>query len=167
MCFHPLANVAYIVCELSGRLLVCSRDPDTGSLAVQEDVDTLPPPGVSGKRDDDNDEGKKDPWSAAVVVHPTGRAVYVSDRNHDVVTTFRTSPNGSILSPACFVPSGGRMPRDLSVDPSGRWLLVANQDSDTITVYRLEEETLLPVLNSAKSFPCGTPSCICFRTLQT
>ena len=37
------------------------------------------------------------------------------------------------------VPSGGETPRDIAVDPSGRWLLAANQESNNVAAHRLDE----------------------------
>ena len=31
-----------------------------------------------------------------------------------------------------------RTPRPFAIDPSGRWLIAANQDSGTVVVFRLE-----------------------------
>jgi 6-phosphogluconolactonase len=40
-----------------------------------------------------------------------------------------------------IVPTGGKEPRNFTLDPSGHWLLAANQHSDTITVLRRDSET--------------------------
>jgi 6-phosphogluconolactonase len=39
------------------------------------------------------------------------------------------------------MPSGGRTPRNFALDPSGEWLLAANQDSDTIVAMRRDSRT--------------------------
>jgi 6-phosphogluconolactonase len=39
------------------------------------------------------------------------------------------------------IPSGGRTPRHFAIDPAGRWLLVANQDSNDITLFRIDRRS--------------------------
>jgi len=38
-------------------------------------------------------------------------------------------------------PSGGRTPRDFNIDPTGTFLLAANQDSDTVVTFRIDQAT--------------------------
>ena len=35
----------------------------------------------------------------------------------------------------------GRVPRGMGLDPTGQWLIVAHQKSDTVTVFRVEATT--------------------------
>jgi 6-phosphogluconolactonase len=39
------------------------------------------------------------------------------------------------------VPCGGDFPRGMGIDPSGRWLIVGNQNSRTITVFAINHRT--------------------------
>jgi 6-phosphogluconolactonase len=55
---------------------------------------------------------------------------------------------------------GGKVPRHLTLDPSGRWLLVANQASDNIAV--LGRDTWTGELAAGKSFPLSKPQCLVF-----
>jgi 6-phosphogluconolactonase len=59
------------------------------------------------------------------------------------------------------VPVHGRTPRDFTLDPTGRFLLVANQDSDNIVTFRLDLQTGLP-LEIAQSMAIPTPVCLQF-----
>ena len=38
-------------------------------------------------------------------------------------------------------PCGGEVPRGMDFDPFGRWLVVANQNSETVTVFDIESTT--------------------------
>jgi 6-phosphogluconolactonase len=55
---------------------------------------------------------------------------------------------------------GGKVPRHLTLDPSGRWLLVANQASDNIAV--LARDTQTGHLAAGKSVPLSKPQCLVF-----
>ncbi|RYD17689.1 MAG: hypothetical protein EOP88_25260 [Verrucomicrobiaceae bacterium] len=60
------------------------------------------------------------------------------------------------LTQTARVPSGGETPRDLCFSPSGKHLVVANQDSDRLTVFRVDHAagTLSEPL---QHFDIGTP----------
>ena len=59
--------------------------------------------------------------------------------------------------------SKGAVPRDFNIDPSGNFLLAANQDSDNIAVFRINSETGL-LTDTQYSFDVETPVSIEFRT---
>jgi 6-phosphogluconolactonase len=52
------------------------------------------------------------------------------------------------------------VPRHLALDPSGRWLLVANQATDNIAVLAREGKT--GKVGGGKSFPLSKPQCLVF-----
>ena len=56
-------------------------------------------------------------------------------------------------------PCGGKTPRNFAIDPTGSYALVGNQDSDLITVFRIEISGHLEKINEWKT---GSPVCIRF-----
>ena len=56
-------------------------------------------------------------------------------------------------------PTGGKEPRNFFIEPGGKWLLAENQNSDSIHVFAIEQETgaLMPTGDSIK---VGQPVCI-------
>jgi len=56
-------------------------------------------------------------------------------------------------------PTGGQTPRNFNLDPSGKWLIAANQRSDNIVVFRIENGSgkLTPTGDSVQA---GSPVCI-------
>ena len=42
------------------------------------------------------------------------------------------------LRPLGWEPSGGRTPRHIAIDPTGQYLLAANQDSDWVGVFSID-----------------------------
>ncbi len=144
LAFHPTMPFAYVVSELSTHLLVCDYDAETGGLTIVEELTTLP------------QDYNGTPAAAAVRVHPAGRAIYFSNRQHNSVTTFSIDGTGSLKLVNCQL-SGGEEPRDINVDPSGQFLLIANQDGDNIAVRRLDPKTGLPGSELIHKFVCKTP----------
>jgi 6-phosphogluconolactonase len=57
----------------------------------------------------------------------------------------------------------GRTPRSFCIDPTGTFLLAANQDSDTVVTFRIDAHSgkLLPTGHVA---PVPTPVCVKVRT---
>ena len=149
LAFHPTLPFAYVVGELNTHLIVCSYDATTGALEVVEELKTLP------------DDYTGAPAAAAVRVHPNGKALYFSNRQHNSVSTFSIDENGK-LDLKSTQPSGGEEPRDIHIDPSGNYLLIANQDGDNISVYKLDPETGLPGAEIVHEFKCLTPVSIEF-----
>jgi 6-phosphogluconolactonase len=60
------------------------------------------------------------------------------------------------------VPTGGKTPRNFAIDPSGRYLLAANQKSDSVVVFRIDPDTgrLTP---AGSTVEVGAPVCLVFR----
>ncbi|MBS1655901.1 MAG: beta-propeller fold lactonase family protein, partial [Bacteroidetes bacterium] len=54
------------------------------------------------------------------------------------------------------VPCGGRTPRNFNFDPSGNYLLVANQNSDDIVIFKRDKNTGL-LTNTGKTIKVGNP----------
>ena len=61
------------------------------------------------------------------------------------------------------VPTGGRWPRHFAIDPTGSYLLVANQESDTVNVFAVDRKTgrLTPTGESAA---VSATACVRFVT---
>jgi 6-phosphogluconolactonase len=103
--------------------------------------------------------GEQEMSAAAVRIHTNGRFVYCTERKTHSIYAFTISNNK--LQTVGKVPSGGRTPRDISIDPTGKWLLAANQDNNSIAVFSINNFT--GELRFAHSCYVATPSCICWK----
>ena len=95
---------------------------------------------------------------AGILLSPDGRHLFVGLRVCDEILVLRIGENGRLTQTA-RMPSGGKTPRDFSFSPSGRHLVVANQDSDRLTVFGVDHAagTLSEPL---QHFDIGTPMSI-------
>jgi 6-phosphogluconolactonase len=73
-----------------------------------------------------------------ICVHKNGRFVIVSNRGHESLAIFRVKSNGpqrGQLSIVGYFHTRGETPRHFQFDSSGQFLIVANQDTDSISVF--------------------------------
>ncbi|MFN8526474.1 MAG: lactonase family protein [Chloroflexota bacterium] len=149
--FHPNGRVVYAINEIGNTITAFSYEPRLGLLSGIQTVPTLPP-GFNGQN-----------TTADVHVHQNGRFVYGSNRGHNSIVAFQVDPSSGHLSYVGHTSSGGQRPRNFAIDPSGRFLLVANQDSDNILTLGIDQDTgaLKPT-----GLELSIPSPVCIRFLR-
>ena len=126
--FGTDGRTLYVINELSSTLTAYGYDSATGELNPRQTVSSLPE-GFDGKN-----------TCAQVVVSPDGRFVYGSNRGHNSIAIWAVGDGGEVTL-AGQEPTQGTDPRNFAIDPSGQWLLAANQRSDTIVHFRRGEES--------------------------
>jgi 6-phosphogluconolactonase len=131
--FHPSNRFAYVINELSSEMTALRWDPDAGTFEEIQCESTLPE-GWTGRK-----------WSAQVVVHPSGRFVYGSNRgsggDSDDIAIFSIDQESGGISPAGHAETLGQVARNFNIDPSGRWLICVHQDSDNAVVFSVDQES--------------------------
>jgi len=119
----------YVINELNSTLTVFAYDGETGVMRPLQTVSTLPD-GFTGENS-----------CAHVVVAPDGRFVYGSNRGHDSIAIWRITGEGGEVELVGHEPTQGKNPRHFSLDPTGDWLLAANQNSDSVVTFRRDRDT--------------------------
>ena len=149
--FHPEGRWAYLINELGSAITGFDCDPETGALTEFQTIGTLPA-GFSGTN-----------TTAHVLVHPTGRFVYGSNRGHDSIAIFTVDDEMGRLTSVGHQPTGGRTPRNFEIDPSGTLLVAENQNSDSVVTFLIDAESglLAPTGNVAH-----IPMPVCIRFLN-
>jgi 6-phosphogluconolactonase len=147
--FHPNGRTAFSINELSSTITSYAWDGGSGALTPGASVSTLPA----------NFQGTNS--TAEIAVDAAGRFVYGSNRGHDSIAVFAVTSSGA-LSLVEHTPTGGKTPRDFTIDPSGRWLVAANQESSTLTVFRRDPTSGRLTAVGAPQ-PAPTPVCVLFR----
>ncbi len=77
---------------------------------------------------------------AQIHLHPSGCALYVSNRGHDSIAVFAVDTDSGALS-ACGWQETEATPRVFNIDPSGRFLLAAGQGSGRVASYAINIDT--------------------------
>jgi 6-phosphogluconolactonase len=129
--FHPNGRLGYSLNEIDSTVTVLRYEPREGRFEIAQTISTLPA-GFSDRN-----------TAAEVIVHPTGKFLYASNRGHHSLAVFAIDAGGS-LRLVTHVPSGGRTPRGYSVDAAGRWLIAANQDTHRLVVFAIDPATGIP-----------------------
>lgn len=145
--FHPSGKFAYVINELANTITAFAYDAARGALTELHTVPTLPA------------DFKGSNTTAEVVVHPSGKFLYGSNRGHDSIALFAIDASGK-LSPLGHESTRGKTPRNFAIEPSGKYLLVANQNSDSIVVFRILPQTgKLEMVGE----PVEAPAPVCIR----
>ena len=97
--------------------------------------------------------------AAELLVDASGRFAYASNRMNDFLARFAISPVDGRLTLVERGSCGGKTPRHIALDGTGRWLLVANQDSDHITVFARDERTG-KAAGVGKDYSVRVPECL-------
>lgn len=127
--FHPGGKYAYVINEMQSTVTAFAWDADRGALTELQTISTLPE-GFDGNNS-----------TAEVLVHPSGRFLYGSNRGHDSIAIFTIDPQSGRLTHIGNEPTQGETPRNFGIDPTGRWLLAENQASDTIVIFAIDSES--------------------------
>jgi len=127
LAWHPDGRTVFVVDELTSSVTAWAWNGEAGTLG-RTGTWTVLPREFTGEN-----------TSAEIVVHPNGRALYVSNRGHDSVAACVVDPGTGTCTVSEIVDARGRMPRYMTLDGTGRWLLVASHDSDSISVFDAHE----------------------------
>ena len=85
--------------------------------------------------------------------------MYFANRDNNFLYSFRAEYASGKLTPIGRTTCGGKTPRNFMLDPTEHWMLVANQDSNLISVFARNPETGA-LAEEGKSFAAATPMCI-------
>ena len=127
--FHPNGKWAYVANESSPGCTMLRYDPRRGVFEEVTVARTVP------------DRYTERASPAEIVMHPTGRFLFVSNRRHDSIAVMKIDQtNGAHALVQAFQP-GGAGPRSFNIDPAGAHLIAMMQRSNTIIPLRIDAGT--------------------------
>jgi 6-phosphogluconolactonase len=146
--FHPGNRFAYGLNEMASAVSVFKWDDTRGELTEIQTISTLPQD-FAGQSS-----------CAEILVHPTGKFVYASNRGHDSLAIFAVDAAKGTLTPAGHASTLGKTPRNFRIDPTGGYVVCGNQNTNNIVVFKLDQATgaLTPTGQDLK-----LPAPVCFR----
>ncbi len=128
--FSPDGKTAAVLSEMACTVTVFDWDGANGKLTQRQSLSLLPP-----------GEYKKSFTAAEIAYRPDGRFVYATTRGHNSLSVLAVNKKNGNLSLIQNLPCGGDFPRGMGIDPSGRWVIVGNQNSGTVTVFACDAAT--------------------------
>jgi 6-phosphogluconolactonase len=148
--FHPNGKWAYCVSELDSTLNSLEWNAARGVLTKLDVISTLPPGGDVSK----NRAGE-------VIIDPSGRFLYSCNRGPiDELLVCGIGADGR-LSQVKRTPLGGKEARHFAIDPTGRFIVVAEQFSDKVGVFTRDPANG-ELRATGKDYPVNKASCIVF-----
>lgn len=159
--FDPAGKFGYQLSEMSGIIDVFAWDPSQGTLTGVQRAHTVPHDFFGENH------------SAEIEIHPSGKFLYESNRRTtsefvrgpETIGVFSIDPASGILAPVEQVPAGGSMPRNFKIDPTGAYLLTANELSNNVVVFKIDSATGR-LAKTGKEIKVDTPVCIQFAPVN-
>ncbi len=144
--FAPNKRFAYLMEEMSGDVVTYGYN--NGSLKQLQSISSIP------------DNFKGNVGAADIHVSPDGKFLYCSNRDDgNTITIFSINQQTGKLKVAGHQSTLGKTPRNFNFDPSGNFLLVANQNSDNIVIFKINKKTGL-LTDTDKRIEVPNPVCV-------
>ncbi|MHA4807689.1 lactonase family protein [Flavitalea flava] len=144
--FYPGKPWVYLMNEMSGVVDVFHYAK--GKFTLFQQISSHPA-GYSG-----------DIGSADIHVAPGGKYLYASNRGDaDNIVVYAVDSASGKLTVKGFQSTLGKGPRNFVIDPTGHWLLAANQRTDNVVIYRIDPQTGL-LTPSGKQIQVPSPVCL-------
>lgn len=124
LAFHPNGKWVYSVNELTSTVDMLRWDAKRGTLTQFGSASTLKkgfPPNTA--------------FAGEILCSRDGRNLYVGNRvADDTIAVFDVNPHTGILSLTQLAENSGKNPRHVALDPSGRWIVISDQGSNSILI---------------------------------
>ncbi|HEU4859045.1 MAG TPA: lactonase family protein [Chitinophagaceae bacterium] len=144
---HPNGKYAYLMEEMNGAVSVYKIEND-GYLSLLQNISGLP-------RDFNGVVG-----SADIHVSPDGKFLYCSNRGEsNTIGIFSINQSNGQLNWIDHQSTLGKTPRNFNIDPTGNFLLVANQNSDEVVIFKRDKQTGL-LTDTGKRINVSKPVCL-------
>ena len=145
--FHPNGEIIFVINELNSTITSFKQ---RGQNWYQYQTITTLPPGFEGEN-----------YCADIHVSDDGRFLYGSNRGDNSIALYIIESASQRLINFGTVITEGNWPRNFTLSPNGKYMLVANQNSGNITVFKIHHETGVPEF-TGKEIKLPSPVCIEF-----
>ena len=150
--FHPSNKFAYLIEELSGT--VVAYEYNDGALNRIQRISSMP-------QNDSSFAG-----SADIHVSADGKFLYASNRsNSNTIAIYKVNKKTGKLTHVGHQSTMGKTPRNFNFDPSGNFLLVGNQESNQVVIFRRDKKTGL-LFDTEKRIEVGKPVCLKWISIE-
>jgi 6-phosphogluconolactonase len=127
--FHPNGRFAWLIEESGSSVKTLQWDSAKGVFLPLGTARTIP------------EDFRGENGTAEILVHPSGKYLYGSNRGHDSIAVFAIDDATGELTPVENVSTRGSRPRSFAIDPSGRYLFVANVETQGVIEFKIDQLT--------------------------
>lgn len=153
LAFHSNGRFAYTINELTSTVTLLCVDGDSEALIPEQTISTLP----------DGYEGEN--LGGEIQIGPASHFLYATNRGHNSIAIYSIDQLNGRLAIIGHQSTYGRGPRHFTFDPTGQYLVVANQDTYSLVTFRMDPMSgELSATEHVAQVP--TPVCICFRDVK-
>ena len=145
--FHPNGRILYVANELNSSVTVYAYDAERGAFEAQQTLSTLT-------------EANPENTVADIHISADAKRLYLSNRGDNSIAIFAVDGDGGLTREVIQV-YGGDWPRNFALEPSGRFLLVANQYSNDISLLSADSGSTVQG-DLANHVDLNAPACIKF-----
>lgn len=145
--FNSIGTKMYVICELNSTISVFDADTK-GGLKMIQTITTLAT------------DFKNENSCADIHLGKGEHFLYGSNRGENTIVTYKVETDGKI-APAGRTMCGGNWPRNFVIDPTGKFMLVANQKSGNMMLFKIDQKTGLPV-ETSKDYKLDAAVCLKF-----
>lgn len=149
LAFHPNGKYAYLVLELEGAVM--ALDYQDGKLKAKQTISMAP-------------DFKGSVSGADIHVSPDGKFLYASNRgdvNEIAIYSIDKQGKLALVGRQSVL---GKTPRNFVIDPTGNFLLVANQNSNDVVIFKRDAKSGL-LKPTGKKISVDKPVCLKFATI--
>ena len=149
--FAPNKKYAYLMEELSGNVIAYRYN--NGKINKIQSISCV------------TKDFKGTIGGADIHVSHDGNFLYCSNRGDaNTITIFSISRQTGKLTVVGYQPTLGKTPRNFNFDPTGNFLLVANQQSNNIVIFKIDKKTGL-LTDTGKQILVPNPVCVMWISL--
>lgn len=147
LAFSKKGNFMYVLEELTGSISVYSIVK--GQATLLQNVFTHPK------------TFKGNPNSADIHISPDGSFLYATNRGEENnIVKFSVLSNRKLdVKSVAYYSTEGKKPRNFTISEDGNWLLIANQDSDKVVIFKRNKATGA-LINTGNSIRVSMPACL-------
>jgi 6-phosphogluconolactonase len=149
LAFSHDEKYVYVLNEIQPFVTVFRHDASSGALDKIQSAETIPHD-FSGENS-----------GAEIVLGRSGKYLYTSNRGHDSLQVFAIDPGNGTIRRIQIISTGGKTPRGFAIDPTGQFLFAGNQDSNQVTIFKVNRETG-ELTDSGQKFEVPSPVDVLF-----
>ena len=153
---------AYLLNELTAKVTTLALDQKTGLLSEVGEASALPPdsklrpgaPRVPAGQGETPRDVSNDIWASDLHLTPDGKHLYAAERTSSSIGAFSVDAASGQLAYVSSTPTE-KQPRGFRIDPTGKYMVVSGEKSETISVYAIDASGALTLL---QKYPTGKGS---------